>query len=110
MLFLHRSRIQSFPDTDSILSSFLYKYNRFTSRAKSQAVVLFEFPICRLDVQLQKVETDQGFTTWLFSSDAYYADAYYDDAYYDVKRLLSEKEKERKKYLNVLMNGGFWFD
>ena len=89
MLFLHRSRIQSFPDADSILSSLLCKYNRFTSRAKSQAVVLFEFPICRLDVQLQKVETDQGFTTWLFSSDAYYA-----DAYYDVKRLLSEKKRK----------------
>ena len=86
-VLIHRSRIQSCSDADSILSSLLSKHNRFTSRAKSQAAVLFEFPICRLDVQLKKVETDQGFTRWLSSS----------NAYCDVKRLLNEKEKERRK-------------
>ena len=98
-VLIPRSRIQSCSDADSILSSLLSKHKRLTSRAKSQAVVLFKFPICRLDVQLQKVETDQGFTRWLFSS----------DAYYDVKRLLSEKEKERRKEEIFKYSHEWWF-
>lgn len=46
----------------------------------------FEF-LFRLDAQLQKVETDEGFSRWLPSC----------DIYCDIKRLLTEKEKESKK-------------
>ena len=46
-----------------------------------------EFLFCRLDAQLQTVETSEGFSRWLPSC----------DMYCDIKRMLTEKEKEIKK-------------
>ena len=99
MLFLYTGLAFKVVPMLIVFYHLLSKHNRVTSRAKSQAVVLFEFPICRLGVQLQKVETDQGFTRWLFSS----------DVYYDVKRLLTEKEKERRKEEISKCSREWWF-